>query len=188
MKRQHAIDHPGYQYQPRKPSEKKKRMTKTKLAKLRAQNNTAAASDPLKELNEMLAGVANDKQLTLDQFQVPFTQGFSNLQPSLEDNNYLTFDTNGEQDIMLENQLHAWNADNQSMTSSFVTGPVVLESQPLANGEETVDVPQLDLPYIFTEADSTYEVFGVPTSNYFDPTAEIARQDALLDGYIDWKA
>ena len=30
-KRQHAIDHPGYQYQPRKPSEKKKRMTKNKV-------------------------------------------------------------------------------------------------------------------------------------------------------------
>ncbi|KAF2724649.1 HMG-box, partial [Polychaeton citri CBS 116435] len=31
-KRQHAIDHPGYQYQPRKPHEKKKRMSKKKLA------------------------------------------------------------------------------------------------------------------------------------------------------------
>ncbi|SMR64530.1 unnamed protein product [Zymoseptoria tritici ST99CH_1A5] len=33
-KRQHAIEHPGYQYKPRKPSEKKRRMTKKKLAKL----------------------------------------------------------------------------------------------------------------------------------------------------------
>lgn len=37
-KREHAIKYPGYQYQPRKPSEKKKRMTKNKLAKLAAAN------------------------------------------------------------------------------------------------------------------------------------------------------
>ncbi|KAK0256619.1 hypothetical protein LTR91_003986 [Friedmanniomyces endolithicus] len=34
VKRQHELNHPDYQYQPRKPSEKKRRMTKTKLAKL----------------------------------------------------------------------------------------------------------------------------------------------------------
>lgn len=41
QKRQHAIDHPGYRYQPRKPSEKKKRMTKNKLAKLAAESGSA---------------------------------------------------------------------------------------------------------------------------------------------------
>lgn len=41
-RRQHAIDHPGYQYQPRKPSEKKKRMTKNKVAKLATSSNTVA--------------------------------------------------------------------------------------------------------------------------------------------------
>jgi len=40
QKRQHAIDHPGYRYQPRKPSEKKKRMTKNKLAKLAAESGS----------------------------------------------------------------------------------------------------------------------------------------------------
>ena len=35
-KRQHLADNPGYHYQPRKPSEKKKRVTKNKLAKLAA--------------------------------------------------------------------------------------------------------------------------------------------------------
>lgn len=43
-KRQHAIDHPGYQYQPRKPSEKKKRMTKNKRAKLDAQSSGTGAT------------------------------------------------------------------------------------------------------------------------------------------------
>lgn len=35
-----ATDHPGFRYQPRKPSEKKKRMTKNKLAKLAAKSNS----------------------------------------------------------------------------------------------------------------------------------------------------
>nr|AHM94097.1 MAT1-2-1 [Cercospora beticola] len=43
-KRQHAIDHPGYRYQPRKPSEKKKRMTKSKLAKLAAKSGSINAT------------------------------------------------------------------------------------------------------------------------------------------------
>ncbi|KAK0335446.1 hypothetical protein LTR02_000137 [Friedmanniomyces endolithicus] len=34
VKRQHELNYPDYQYQPRKPSEKKRRMTKTKLAEL----------------------------------------------------------------------------------------------------------------------------------------------------------
>jgi hypothetical protein len=40
-KLQHSINHPGWQYQPRKPSEKKKRMTKNKLAKLAAAKKPA---------------------------------------------------------------------------------------------------------------------------------------------------
>ncbi|KAF1983753.1 hypothetical protein K402DRAFT_155101 [Aulographum hederae CBS 113979] len=33
-KQKHLVENPGYQYQPRKPSEKKRRMTKTKAAKI----------------------------------------------------------------------------------------------------------------------------------------------------------
>lgn len=41
--RQHAIAHPGYRYQSRKPSEKK-RMTKSKLAKLAANSSSINAT------------------------------------------------------------------------------------------------------------------------------------------------
>jgi hypothetical protein len=40
-KHQHSLLYPGWQYQPRKPSEKKKRMTKNKLAKLAAAKKPA---------------------------------------------------------------------------------------------------------------------------------------------------
>jgi hypothetical protein len=49
-KHQHSLIHPGWQYQPRKPSEKKKRMTKNKLAKLAAAKKPAPA--PLLTFNE----------------------------------------------------------------------------------------------------------------------------------------
>lgn len=40
IKQQHALDNPGYQYAPRKPGEKKRRMTKKKLARTRSANPT----------------------------------------------------------------------------------------------------------------------------------------------------
>ena len=44
VKRQHIRDHPDYQYQPRKPHEKKRRMTKRKAMAIAAQQNTPSAS------------------------------------------------------------------------------------------------------------------------------------------------
>lgn len=44
VKRQHIRDHPDYQYQPRKPHEKKRRMIKRKAMAIAAQQNTPAAS------------------------------------------------------------------------------------------------------------------------------------------------
>jgi hypothetical protein len=51
---------PGYQYQPRKPSEKKKRMTKNKIAKLAAKS---AAAKPSASLHNMASGVTDDDML-----------------------------------------------------------------------------------------------------------------------------
>ncbi|EXJ54291.1 hypothetical protein A1O7_09629 [Cladophialophora yegresii CBS 114405] len=45
VKKQHALENPGYQYAPRKPSEKKRRMTVRKLAKLQAAKGLQANSD-----------------------------------------------------------------------------------------------------------------------------------------------
>ena len=45
IKRQHAIDNPGYQYAPRKPGDKKRRMTKKKLARMRSGNSANDVAD-----------------------------------------------------------------------------------------------------------------------------------------------
>ena len=130
-----AIDHSGYQFQPCKPSKKKKRMTKTKLAKLRAQAGAAIAPGPMKDLDEMLAKTANGKQVTVGTFQTPDRQGFPNLQPSQEVNNHLTFDANGDFEPLLYNQLsQVQDADNlrptgrefQEPARCFARGPAVV--------------------------------------------------------------
>jgi hypothetical protein len=45
VKKQHALENPGYQYAPRKPSEKKRRMTARKLSKLQASQQSQTNSD-----------------------------------------------------------------------------------------------------------------------------------------------
>lgn len=57
QKRQHAIAHPGYRYQPRKPSEKKKRMTKNKLAKLAAKSGSTNTTMDMTNVPAQLANV-----------------------------------------------------------------------------------------------------------------------------------
>jgi hypothetical protein len=45
IKKQHAINNPGYQYAPRKPGDKKRRMTKKKLARMRSGSSTNDVAD-----------------------------------------------------------------------------------------------------------------------------------------------
>jgi len=68
VKRQHLKDHPDYQYQPRRPSEKKRRMTKRKAAATAAQTtpNTSQSSA------QSSAGVGTAQQLVdLGNMEVP---------------------------------------------------------------------------------------------------------------------
>ncbi|KXS97242.1 hypothetical protein AC578_25 [Pseudocercospora eumusae] len=91
-KRQHAIDHPGYRYQPRKPSEKKKRMTKNKLAKLAAKSSSTdtttdattlpAQSDANNQISEIGAqsrNVLQSEQIPVDTFMLPYPDSTSQL-------------------------------------------------------------------------------------------------------------
>lgn len=51
IKKQHALENPGYQYAPRKSSEKKRRMTARKLAKLRARSDSDVDMTDVGDLN-----------------------------------------------------------------------------------------------------------------------------------------
>ena len=189
-KRQHSIANPGYQYQPRKSSEKKKRMTKNKLAKMQAQASAAAASDPMKDLDEMLNETANDEQVTIDTFQAPYRQDFPNLQPSQEVNNHLTFDTTGEYQDLLLDQLVAWNASNPGVPGGLFSRPSVVMGQPLADGQVRTDVSQTGEAARFTHVGGNFATpVPEPTTTdpalcLHDPTAEVERQERIANAAI----
>jgi hypothetical protein len=68
IKKQHAIDNPGYQYAPRKPSEKKRRMTTKKAAKLKSATEQASP----------LSHTSNSTQSTPDALDFGFDDSFFN--------------------------------------------------------------------------------------------------------------
>ena len=158
-------------------------MTKTKLGKLRAQADAAIAPGPMKDLNEMLAEAANDKQVTVSTFLAPYRQGLPNLQPSQEVDNYLTLDANGDYEALVASQLTAWNANNGFAGASPAVGfgPVAV-AQPLADGQQTDGVPQYDVPYDFTQVNGIYDtpVPGTATdasATWFNDDTELERQE-----------
>ena len=162
-------------------------LTLEKLAKLRAQANAAIAPDPMKDLNEMLGRAANDTQVTVDTFQAPHRQGFPNLQPSQEVNNHLTFDADGEHDMLLYNQLSAWNAANPR---GIGAEPAALVGHPLAVGQKTIDVPQHEVPYSSAQVNDIYEntvsgTIDASATGFHDATVEVERQDCVYDGAMN---
>lgn len=75
LKKKHLQDHPGYQYQPRKPSEKKRRMTHRKAASLFRN----AGLSPVSTTN-----MANDASAVVPNFE---TTPAGNVTVTLGDNN-----------------------------------------------------------------------------------------------------
>lgn len=69
IKKKHAIDNPGYQYAPRKPSEKKRRMTARKLAQLKASDTensmpNASTDSPTPSATELIGVTVPSAQET----------------------------------------------------------------------------------------------------------------------------
>ncbi|KAK5163339.1 uncharacterized protein LTR77_010712 [Saxophila tyrrhenica] len=184
-KRQHAIDHPGYQYQPRKPSEKKKRMTKTKLAKLRAQANDANAPQPTSDFDNMLANITQEQQISVDAFNIPGQRALPTLQQSGDLNMHLAIDANREQETSIREEIEAWNATGPER-GAYHTATSLAAGQMLVNGIATGGIPQDEIPYDFTMAD--LELFPATEATPFQmvhyPTAEVNRQMAIWDDAI----
>ncbi|KAK4555259.1 hypothetical protein LTR86_007555 [Recurvomyces mirabilis] len=77
-KHQHELAHPDYQYQPRKPSEKKRRMTKNKIAKLAKAQAEAGGSpmqqtlpdeyDPVALLNDTMTSYTEGQSIQITNF------------------------------------------------------------------------------------------------------------------------
>ncbi|RMY22330.1 hypothetical protein D0867_02795 [Hortaea werneckii] len=209
MKEQHAIANPGYQYQPRKPSEKKKRMTKNKLAKLAAkaqENGIIDGSiaqqtlpddfDPVAMLDQQLGACAANQPMDVSSFgNVPAAQP-----PTLNSTTepfVLTFESNTQDYRGLAESLAEFNA-----THSYPNGPCennsAIGAQPIANGQWLENVVQHDLPGVgFYLPDSEYpqnQDNGLVSEQWnetqdHDPLVELARTAALeweFDDFIDF--
>nr|QEJ80709.1 putative MAT1-2-1 protein [Teratosphaeria gauchensis] len=186
-KRQHELDHPGYQYQPRKPSEKKKRMTKNKLAKLAAkaqENNGDGISvqqplpddfDPIAMLDENLRQCMGNNPLQVTQFGTEY----STQPPTLNATTVpglMSFDAAHDSDAMLRTQLEEFNMLHHSLpqpnpnpagngqpvgiSQSFRNPAVVC--QPVVNGGFVDDARRFDLPARTVDTSAVFDEISAP--------------------------
>ncbi|KAK4540632.1 hypothetical protein LTR36_009063 [Oleoguttula mirabilis] len=203
-KTQHATNNPGYQYQPRKPSEKKKRMTKNKLAKLAAkaeENGNIIGElaqqplpddfDPVSMLDEHLGACAEAQAFTVNAYgQVPVQRA-----PVLHTNHpWNGFHSGPDPNDTFCSTLEAWNRAHPLLDS--VTGDAAFTAQPMINGiGVTFENTNTYLPGVgFYEdaanaaAQSTQENVMSPTGGMdtpHDPYAEVHRQDRLTLDFGD---
>lgn len=89
IKEQHAKDNPDYQYAPRKPSEKKRRMTSRKLAKLTAVASEDASPVNSPEMFDVPKTVATDFFGVSPDFNLIYGKG--NVQVTLPVNDEAAF-------------------------------------------------------------------------------------------------
>ncbi|KAK5114241.1 hypothetical protein LTR85_010306 [Meristemomyces frigidus] len=143
-KSQHAANNPGYQYQPRKPSEKKKRMTKNKLAKLAAkaeENGNISGDiaqqplpddfDPVHMLDEQLGRCADAQPLTINEYGQMHVQQTPILSAT-SDPNFGGFHAGPDPNDVLRTSLEAFNEANPTLRSRG--GPVAFTAQSTING------------------------------------------------------
>ena len=61
----------------------------------------------------------------------------------------------------------------------------MLEGQPLADGQKTIDVPQHDAAFTFTKVNDSYGTSGVSDTCFHDATAEVERQEYLANAIFE---
>ncbi|RMY65893.1 hypothetical protein D0863_08815 [Hortaea werneckii] len=206
-KEQHAIANPGYQYQPCKPSEKKKRMTKNKLAKLAAKEreNGLISSpiaqqtlpddfDPVAMLDQHLGDYATNQPMEISSFGNNPAAQPPTLNPTTRQD-VLTFESNTQDYSGLAQSLAQFNA-----THPYPNGyhQAAIGAQPMVNGQWLQDVVQQDLPgvgfYLPTNDYSQFQDIDLASEQLnetqdSDPLAELARTTALeweFDTFIDY--
>nr|POE98810.1 mating-type m-specific polypeptide mc [Quercus suber] len=175
-KRQHAAIHPEYHYQPRKTSEKKRRMTKKKLANLAAQAKTIDVNPPNQQ---------EDLPAEFDPYDF-LDESLEQIIQPFDINNYGTvwYDEPPmlrgiDEDEQLAQQLNSWNAQ-YSTVAQF--GPVV--GIPTANGKTVGQHERIAIPGAEAyqpRPSASMSPVAPPTiqSNSRLPFAGVVRQDRL---------
>lgn len=215
-KQQHAIANPGYQYQPRKPSEKKKRMTKNKIAKLAAKtqaNGTSTVAqqalptdfDAVAMLDKALSEVAVKQAIDVNSYRPQWVQKAPVVQ---REGAYLNFFAAHDTNNGLGPQLDGWNnampapANAIIPTQTISTLPIVdgrYSRPPVRNVliEEPVLTDAQWAEIMSTTPGNTTTTNGPAYNNPAPPPrpdysmAEVERQmrlDADFENFIDFNA
>lgn len=148
-KRQHERDHPGYQYQLRKPSEKKKRMTKNKLAKMAKTQAEASGLDVTKQalpddfdriafLDQSLSECATYQPLKVNSYGKDPQPQQPILQKSKEQN-AIIFETGPDFEDRLRASLQEFNAQIPVET-------LAIPAQPASFWEPATSATTVELP------------------------------------------
>ncbi|KAK5732033.1 hypothetical protein LTR17_010869 [Elasticomyces elasticus] len=137
----HELNHPEYQYQPRKPSEKKRRMTKNKLAKIakaQAEGNGEAVMqqplpydfDPAALVHENLYNHSAAHSMQLNNYGTEYALQQPSIQQNIDDNS-ATFDVGPNLESRLFTTLQEFNTNTPE---SYVIHPVppALQAMPIA--------------------------------------------------------
>lgn len=184
-KRQHAIDHPGYQYQPRKPSEKKKRMTKTKLAKLKAQAQSNITPHHMEPLHEILATAANERPMHFNSFVTPDQPGSTVLHPSADLAGAFEFTTSLDTAGIVNDQLDFYNWEVHANTALNNEPPVSfgLPSNPMWSPTDDFTITFPGMMQHTLASNITNNVATQPVNT----TSEVGRSDDLdFSDYVDF--
>lgn len=178
VKRQHAIDHPGYQYQPRKPSEKKKRMTRNKITKL----SHRAAGAPSSITASLEAPQNPFDQFAIDPTLAQYPNVFSGFGTIAED--VPTFDAVDDFHNNLYADLTDWNSNASTQPVAYLPQSNIAAAQYSTVGPFSRSLPKL-APIDTSDLTLDSNVHGITTPIDFD---ELARSMGITDDFAEvWR-
>ena len=126
LKAKHQLEHPDYQYQPRKPSEKKRRMTQRKKAAL------VEKARPKADLNLDLASAVHGNDVVVNEVTTPVPQ----LPETMTGNVMLELGDQNLSDQTLLAMLEQYN-NAQPQVNNQIRNIILENSTPVIYGEPT---------------------------------------------------
>lgn len=151
-------------------------MTKTKLAKLKAQAH----------VGNNLAELAFNNQMRVPTFQQAHEDTITTLQQSDEITGHMAIDADSHRDAQIREELLAYNSNTVAYGAGHTDTSLGLGLQTV-NNSSTYGVPDVEIPYDFTFAD----FIDYPGPNATTPapladasTAEVERQIQIWDDAV----
>lgn len=154
-------------------------MTKTKLAKMKAKENAGLASNTIESHGALSVPSTGYAHATVKVAEGPAP----NLHPIQNSNDMLAFSSTDD-DVLLLNQLIAWNTANPQPNGADINVPSVLSGLPVADDTGPPFPPQFEVDFDYTPINDVI-TDSTSTALYSDPFAEVERQDRIADDALN---